>query len=141
MVYLSARASCQFDLTKAMFKIVGQSIQTSEKNPPACLPKMPQGPVLLNPANLFDAFQLELIEKCSEKFKIECLDELKDLFASNPFFAAFGNKPNDLHAYQTIGLSPENIFIINELGFINSSVDLSYAKMLSQINSYFPKIE
>jgi phosphatidate phosphatase LPIN len=136
-VYLSARASCQFDSTKSMLKVVGQ---IGNKSATSCS-LMPQGPVLLNPASLIDAFQLELVEKCSERFKIQCLAELKELFESNPFFAAFGNKQNDLHAYETVGLDNSNIFIINESSFINTSADLTYAKILSQIDSYFPKIK
>lgn len=36
----------------------------------------------------------EVIEKKPEKFKIECLTDIKNLFYSNtePFYAAFGNR-------------------------------------------------
>lgn len=43
----------------------------------------------------------ELIEKKPEKFKIECLTDIRNLFPSNaqPFYAAFGNRSNvSLHA-------------------------------------------
>ena len=38
----------------------------------------------------------EVIEKKPEKFKIECLNDIKNLFAPSkqPFYAAFGNRPN-----------------------------------------------
>lgn len=38
----------------------------------------------------------EVIEKKPEKFKIECLNDIKNLFApcKQPFYAAFGNRPN-----------------------------------------------
>lgn len=38
----------------------------------------------------------ELIEKKPEKFKIECLTDIRNLFLSNsqPFYAAFGNRSN-----------------------------------------------
>lgn len=38
----------------------------------------------------------EVIEKKPEKFKIECLNDIKNLFApcEQPFYAAFGNRPN-----------------------------------------------
>jgi hypothetical protein len=37
-----------------------------------------------------------VIEKKPEKFKIECLNDIKNLFAPSrqPFYAAFGNRPN-----------------------------------------------
>lgn len=37
-----------------------------------------------------------MIEKKPEKFKIECLNDIKNLFAPSkqPFYAAFGNRPN-----------------------------------------------
>lgn len=37
-----------------------------------------------------------MIEKKPEKFKIECLNDIKSLFAppKQPFYAAFGNRPN-----------------------------------------------
>lgn len=40
------------------------------------------------------AFRREVIEKKPEKFKIECLTDIKNLFYPNtePFYAAFGNR-------------------------------------------------
>lgn len=37
----------------------------------------------------------EVIEKKPEKFKVECLTDIKNLFYPNkePFYAAFGNRP------------------------------------------------
>lgn len=37
----------------------------------------------------------EVIEKKPEKFKVECLNDIKNLFYPNqqPFYAAFGNRP------------------------------------------------
>ncbi|KAF5885985.1 phosphatidate phosphatase LPIN1 isoform X3 [Clarias magur] len=55
---------------------------------------LPQGPVLLSPSSLFSALHREVIEKKPEKFKIECLTDIKNLFYTNaePFYAAFGNR-------------------------------------------------
>lgn len=38
----------------------------------------------------------EVIEKKPEKFKIACLNDIKNLFGlrQQPFYAAFGNRPN-----------------------------------------------
>lgn len=40
-------------------------------------------------------FRREVIEKKPEKFKVECLTDIKNLFYPNtqPFYAAFGNRP------------------------------------------------
>lgn len=83
---------------------------------------LPMGPVLLSPSSLFSAlhrsliptntrfsksahymamltvlcvFDREVIEKKPEKFKVECLNDIKNLFYPNqqPFYAAFGNRP------------------------------------------------
>lgn len=82
---------------------------------------LPVGPVLLSPSSLFSALHRsvtpavnsgqrrsvadrglslgcldrEVIEKKPEKFKVECLTDIKNLFYPNtqPFYAAFGNRP------------------------------------------------
>lgn len=40
-------------------------------------------------------FDREVIEKKPEIFKVECLNDIKNLFYPNqqPFYAAFGNRP------------------------------------------------
>lgn len=45
-------------------------------------------------ASLFYLFR-EVIEKKPEKFKVQCLTDIKNLFYPNtePFYAAFGNRP------------------------------------------------
>lgn len=44
-------------------------------------------------------FHREVIEKKPEKFKVECLTDIKNLFYPNkqPFYAAFGNRPTVTH--------------------------------------------
>jgi phosphatidate phosphatase LPIN len=44
---------------------------------------------------LFVHFNREVIEKKPEKFKVQCLTDIKNLFFPNtePFYAAFGNRP------------------------------------------------
>jgi hypothetical protein len=46
-------------------------------------------------AYLFVCFNREVIEKKPEKFKVQCLTDIKNLFFPNtePFYAAFGNRP------------------------------------------------
>lgn len=46
-------------------------------------------------ASLFFYHFREVIEKKPEKFKVQCLTDIKNLFYPNtePFYAAFGNRP------------------------------------------------
>lgn len=57
----------------------------------------PGNTTILNLVTLFEfSPPREVIEKKPEKFKIECLNDIKNLFAPSkqPFYAAFGNRPN-----------------------------------------------
>jgi len=49
----------------------------------------------------------EVIEKKPEKFKVECLNDIKNLFYPNtePFYAAFGNRPTVRSRYIKYTLS------------------------------------
>ncbi|OBS76027.1 hypothetical protein A6R68_17518, partial [Neotoma lepida] len=79
---------------------------------------LPRGPLMLSPSSLFSAFHREVIEKKPEKFKIECLNDIKNLFAPSkqPFYAAFGNRPNDVYAYTQVGVPDCRIFTVNPKG-------------------------
>ena len=42
---------------------------------------------------------------------------LQSLFGeTNPFFAGYGNRPNDAYAYRAVGISVSRIFTINPAG-------------------------
>jgi len=84
-VYLSARAIGQASFTKDYLA----SIRQGDTN-------LPDGPLLLNPTSLMNAFHREVIERTPEKFKIACLNDIKSLFPDdlNPFFAGYGNRTN-----------------------------------------------
>ncbi|XP_039913372.1 phosphatidate phosphatase LPIN1 isoform X8 [Hirundo rustica] len=79
---------------------------------------LPQGPVLLSPSSLFSALHREVIEKKPEKFKVQCLTDIKNLFYPNtePFYAAFGNRPADVYSYKQVGVSLNRIFTVNPKG-------------------------
>ncbi|KAM8881051.1 phosphatidate phosphatase LPIN2-like isoform 1-T2 [Synchiropus picturatus] len=79
---------------------------------------LPQGPLMLSPSSLLSAFHREVIEKKPEKFKIECLTDIKNLFRSNsdPFYAAFGNRESDVFAYKQVGVPMCRIFTVNPRG-------------------------
>ena len=67
-----------------------------------------------------------MIEKRPELFKIECLSKLRQLFAcSSPFFAGYGNRQNDLVAYEAVGIPRCIHFLINKTD-VASNLEISY---------------
>ena len=127
IVYLSARAIGTAQLKVLWnsddlkhFLIPGQasitkdyltSIKQGEVN-------LPDGPIFLNPTSLVNAFHREVIEKKPEEFKIACLRDIRKLFPNekNPFYAGYGNRVNDVWAYQAVGIPMSRIFTINPKG-------------------------
>ncbi|NXK54705.1 LPIN3 phosphatase, partial [Chauna torquata] len=105
-LYCSARAIGMAHITKGYLKWVNEQ---------GCA--LPRGPILLAPSSLFSAFHREVIEKKPEVFKIACLTDIQRLFASKlPFYAAFGNRANDVCAYKQVGLPESRIFTVNPKG-------------------------
>ncbi|NWS75162.1 LPIN3 phosphatase, partial [Crotophaga sulcirostris] len=105
-LYCSARAIGMAHITKGYLKWVNEQ---------GCA--LPRGPILLAPSSLFSAFHREVIEKKPEVFKIACLRDIQNLFAPNlPFYAAFGNRANDVYAYKQVGLPESHIFTVNPKG-------------------------
>merc|ERR1712025_1504279 len=106
IMYLSARAIGQASITKDYL----QSLKQGD----VCLP---DGPLFLNPDSLIHAFKREVIDRNPEEFKIRCLKGLQSLFEDkNPFFAGYGNRPNDAYAYRAVGIPVSRIFTINPAG-------------------------
>ncbi|XP_047296344.1 phosphatidate phosphatase LPIN3 isoform X6 [Homo sapiens] len=68
--------------------------------------------------SLYHKIQLEVIEKKPEVFKVACLSDIQQLFLPHgqPFYAAFGNRPNDVFAYRQVGLPESRIFTVNPRG-------------------------
>ncbi|KAK1337739.1 hypothetical protein QTO34_002372 [Cnephaeus nilssonii] len=106
-LYCSARAIGMADLTKGYLQWVSER---------GC--GLPKGPILLSPSSLFSALHREVIEKKPEVFKIACLSDIQQLFLPHgqPFYAAFGNRPNDVTAYRHVGLPESRIFTVNPRG-------------------------
>ncbi|KFP67439.1 Phosphatidate phosphatase LPIN3, partial [Cariama cristata] len=105
-LYCSARAIGVAHITKGYLKWVNEQ---------GCA--LPKGPILLAPSSLFSAFHREVIEKKPEVFKIACLMDIQNLFATKlPFYAAFGNRANDVYAYKQVGLPESRIFTVNPKG-------------------------
>ncbi|XP_033009297.1 phosphatidate phosphatase LPIN3 isoform X2 [Lacerta agilis] len=106
-LYCSARSIGMAHITKGYLTCV---------NDQGCV--LPKGPILLAPSSLISAFHREVIEKKPEVFKIACLTDIRNLFGRNkqPFHAAFGNRPNDVHAYKEVALPETRIFTVNPKG-------------------------
>ena len=131
IIYLSARSICQADITRNLVRSVNQNnIQ------------MPQGPILLNPNQIFSAFKTELIFKNSTQTKLIWLENIKELFGDgdNPFYAGIGNRETDATAYRNICIPESNIFIINSNSILTSyqNKGLSLRFMCTNINNFFP---
>uniref|UniRef100_A0A672G5A5 phosphatidate phosphatase n=1 Tax=Salarias fasciatus TaxID=181472 RepID=A0A672G5A5_SALFA len=106
-MYCSARAIGMADMTRGYLHWVNERGTM-----------LPMGPVLLSPSSLFSALHREVIEKKPEKFKIECLTDIKNLFYPNtePFYAAFGNRATDVYSYKEVGIPLNRIFTVNPKG-------------------------
>jgi len=137
ILYLSARSISQSAETKAYLQSLNQGNL-----------KLPLGPLFLNPESAFKSFKREVIDRQPEIFKIECLQVLQGLFGSpsyTPYFAGYGNRPNDVTAYQAVGIPRSRIFIINKSGNLKGQVchniQTSYKKQCSLVDLFFPPVE
>ncbi|XP_008173212.2 phosphatidate phosphatase LPIN2 isoform X1 [Chrysemys picta bellii] len=132
-LYCSARAIGMADMTRGYLHWVNDKGTI-----------LPRGPLLLSPSSLFSAFHREVIEKKPEKFKIECLNDIKNLFVPNkqPFYAAFGNRPNDVFAYTKVGVPDCRIFTVNPKGELiqerTKGNKSSYFRLSELVEHVFP---
>nr|CAH7738239.1 unnamed protein product [Callosobruchus chinensis] len=135
LLYLSARAIGQARITREYLKSIKQGDLT-----------MPDGPILLNPTSLITAFHREVIEKKPEQFKISCMSDIKALFPvdSNPFYAGYGNRINDVWAYRAVGIPIVRIFTINPKGELKHELtqtfQSSYTSQSLVVDEVFPPI-
>jgi len=134
IMYLSARAIGQASITKDYLHSVKQG--------DVCLP---DGPIFLNPDSLIHAFRREVIDRNPEEFKIRCLKDIQSLFEEkNPFFAGYGNRPNDAYAYRAVGIPVSRIFTINPAGELRHELtknfQTSYTEQDSMVDLVFPPI-
>ncbi|XP_050169564.1 LOW QUALITY PROTEIN: phosphatidate phosphatase LPIN3 [Myiozetetes cayanensis] len=134
-LYCSARAIGMAHITKGYLKWVNEQ---------GCA--LPRGPILLAPSSLFSAFHREVIEKKPEVFKIACLRDIQNLFATKcPFHAAFGNRPNDVYAYKQVGLPESRIFTVNPRGELMQELTKNnkstYERLSELVELIFPPLE
>ncbi|XP_071335115.1 phosphatidate phosphatase LPIN1 isoform X2 [Trachinotus anak] len=132
-LYCSARAIGMADMTRGYLHWVNERGTM-----------LPMGPVLLSPSSLFSALHREVIEKKPEKFKVECLTDIKNLFYPNtqPFYAAFGNRPTDVYSYKEVGVPLNRIFTVNPKGELvqeHAKTNISsYARLGEVVDHVFP---
>uniref|UniRef100_A0A3P9CCQ8 phosphatidate phosphatase n=1 Tax=Maylandia zebra TaxID=106582 RepID=A0A3P9CCQ8_9CICH len=132
-LYCSARAIGMADMTRGYLNWVNERGTM-----------LPMGPVLLSPSSLFSALHREVIEKKPEKFKVECLTDIKNLFYPNkqPFYAAFGNRPTDVYSYKEVGVSLNRIFTVNPKGELvqeHAKTNISsYVRLCEVVDHVFP---
>ncbi|XP_051771583.1 phosphatidate phosphatase LPIN2 isoform X1 [Ctenopharyngodon idella] len=132
-LYCSARAIGMADMTRGYLQWVNDGGII-----------LPRGPLMLSPSSLFSAFHREVIEKKPEIFKIECLTDIKNLFLLNkhPFYAAFGNRTNDVFAYKEVGVPLCRIFTVNPKGELiqeqTKGNKSSYSRLSELVDHVFP---
>lgn len=134
-LYCSARAIGMADLTKGYLQWVSEG---------GC--GLPKGPILLSPSSLFSALHREVIEKKPEVFKVACLSDIQQLFLPHgqPFYAAFGNRPNDVFAYRQVGLPESRIFTVNPRGELIQELmknhKSTYERLSEVVELLFPPV-
>ncbi|XP_041791171.1 phosphatidate phosphatase LPIN1 isoform X2 [Chelmon rostratus] len=132
-MYCSARAIGMADMTRGYLHWVNERGTM-----------LPMGPVLLSPSSLFSALHREVIEKKPEKFKIECLTDIKHLFHPNtePFYAAFGNRATDVYSYKEVGVPLNRIFTVNPKGELiqeHAKTNISsFGRLCEVVDHVFP---
>ncbi|KAG8571149.1 hypothetical protein GDO81_011541 [Engystomops pustulosus] len=135
-LYCSARAIGMADMTRGYLHWVNDRGTI-----------LPRGPLMLSPSSLFSAFHREVIEKKPEKFKIACLNDIKNLFGPHqqPFYAAFGNRPNDVFAYMKVGVPDCRIFTVNPKGELiqerTKGNKTTYSRLSELVEHVFPLLD
>ncbi|CAK6434864.1 unnamed protein product [Pipistrellus nathusii] len=135
-LYCSARAIGMADMTRGYLHWVNERGTV-----------LPQGPLLLSPSSLFSALHREVIEKKPEKFKVQCLTDIRNLFFPNtePFYAAFGNRAADVYSYKQVGVSLNRIFTVNPKGELvqeHAKTNISsYVRLCEVVDHVFPLLK
>eukprot|EP00753_Platysulcus_tardus_P000603 PLAT10580.1.p1 GENE.PLAT10580.1~~PLAT10580.1.p1 ORF type:complete len:914 (-),score=399.64 PLAT10580.1:92-2428(-) len=134
LLYLTSRAIGHTSLTKGYLRGLQQDAV-----------RLPQGPVILSPDRLLASFAREVIFRRPQEFKIAALRDVRNLFPDHisPFYAGFGNRPTDLLAYVTAGISASKIFIINPRGEVrqhSSTYSKTYGSINAIVDDMFPTV-
>ncbi|KAJ3346883.1 hypothetical protein HDU91_006930 [Kappamyces sp. JEL0680] len=132
-LYLTSRAIGQAEYTREYLAGVAQDKY-----------QLPEGPVLLSPDRLVQAFTREVIQRRPQEFKIQCLKDVKKLFGPDrsPFYAGFGNRITDAMSYRSVDIPSARIFTIDPSGEVKlellASFKTSYVKLNETVDQVFP---
>ena len=134
-IYLSARSIVLSNRTRLYLSMVNQNGYS-----------LPEGLVIVNPEKLFASLVREVIKKKPQEFKIPTLKTIQELFPEDcvPFYAAYGNKVTDSISYTSVGISHENIYIVNKQGVVtcnNDSYKTTYKNISDFLSMLFPRID
>ena len=100
----------------------------------------------MSPDGLISSFKREVIDRTPQRFKIECLTQILNLFPADesPYFSGFGNKNTDAISYEAVGVNKNKIYIINEKGKINQFnkfYKTTYTEIDEIVEEMFPDIK
>jgi len=135
IIYLSARPLSLSQSTRTYINGVSQGTWT-----------LPDGPVIVGTYGILESLYREVVIRCPERYKIEALGMVKELFhGTNPFAAGFGNKVSDVYTYKAVGIANNRIYTINSSGKLlaeyTKSLVGTYHTMNEFIDSIFPAIK
>ena len=137
MMFLTSRAISHASGTRKYLSSLRQGDQT-----------LAQGPVMCAPDPLSKALFREVVTRNPQRFKIRCLQDIRNLFPSgyNPFHAGFGNRETDVESYLAVGVPQHRVFTINPKGEVVCETTKRVKQYtLSEVNELvhemFPEIE
>lgn len=130
IMYLTHRPLAQSSLTRRYLNQVEQDSYS-----------LPEGPVIHNPEGVMETVYAEIIVKRPEKFKIDCLTGIKNLFqGTNPFVAGFGNKITDVISYKSVNIPTNRIYTIDHCGQIQAEYSKGIVGTYHTINEFVDSI-
>lgn len=137
MMFLTSRAISHASGTRKYLSSLRQGDQT-----------LAQGPVMCAPDPLSKALFREVVTRNPQRFKIRCLQDIRNLFPSgyNPFHAGFGNRETDVESYLAVGVPQHRVFTINPKGEVVCETTKRVKQYtLSEVNELvhemFPEVE
>lgn len=130
ILYLTHRPLGQSSITKKYLRQVQQDCHS-----------LPDGPVIHSPNGVLETVYAEVILKQPERFKIECLTGIKELFnGKSPFVAGFGNKITDVVSYKAVDIPTNRIYTINDSGQIQAEYTKGMVGTYHTINEFVDSI-
>lgn len=137
MMFLTSRAISHASGTRKYLSSLRQGDKT-----------LARGPVMCAPDPLSKALFREVVTRNPQRFKIRCLQDIRNLFPSgwNPFHAGFGNRDTDVQSYLAVGIPQHRIFTINPKGEVVCEMTKRVRQYtLSEVNELahemFPVVE